>query len=159
MAQGVGGELGEVWRELDGWRCARAGRGHGTPATGATRDGLEGGECRGLVRGGNGWYGESRAREAMQLVIAVVAHAVRQERRLFTGEGLERLSTWWVYKVQGRSVEEGSGARGASGTEDAAALAAVVPALAERERSATGESVAMRGLRVGLPEIAREEHS
>ena len=93
----------------------------------------------------------------MQLVIAVVAHAVRQERRLFTGEGLERLSTWWVYKVQGRSVEEGSGARGASGTEDTAALATMVATLKQREARAAGKRVAAGRLPVRLPQFAREK--
>lgn len=95
----------------------------------------------------------------MNLIMARVTDSVQEQGRALGRVHREGSALRRMQECEVRRVEKRRRARGARGTEYTAALAAVVPAFAERERGTTYEGVAVCSLRVGLPEVAGKEHS
>jgi hypothetical protein len=98
-----------------------------------------------------------RGSSAIDLGVARVTHASRENRRGRGRVSSDGRTTRRVNKRKGRRVEEGCGMRGASTTKDTTALSAVVTSLHEGEGLPTDKSIAVGGVGILLPEVAGEK--
>jgi hypothetical protein len=95
---------------------------------------------------------------AVDLGMAPIAHACRENRRGWGRVRRDGRTTRGVDKRQRCRVEEGRRARGAGTTVDATALSTMVTSLHEGEWPAAHKGVAVGGVGVLLPEIAGEKN-